>query len=182
MRSLRRAGLGLALAGLWAGSAAPMLATDNGTVEATVSVATPCIIVTPSQVDFGTLPFSPLGGVPTTNGLAAISYTNCSEIPERIYGRGTDATGSGAAGPVSWALVQAPACGNAAAPVLNEYTLATVDGVNPAQPLALADQELEIVAAGSLGAVNQLAIRMPCAGSDGAGSLMSFQAVFTATF
>jgi hypothetical protein len=177
----RRIGTFLAATALTGTIAGPTFAADNGAVDATVTVATPCILVTPSQVDFGTLPFSPLGA-PTSSGLAAVSYTNCADIPERVYARGSDATGSSPGGPITWTLTPAPACGSTTNPILNEYTVATVDGVNPAKPLSGADLELETVAAASQGAVNQLAILMPCAGSDGAGSLMSFQVTFTATF
>lgn len=181
MRTLRRTALGLVLAGLWAGSALPVLAADSGTVEATVTVATPCLIVTPNQVDFGTLPFSAIAG-PLSSGVESVSYTNCSEASQRVYGRGTDATGGSGTEAFSWTLTSLPACGSVDNPVLNQYALVAADGVNPATPLSLTDQQLEVVAGGAQGTVSMLGLYMPCAGSDGVGAIVSFQAIFTATF
>jgi hypothetical protein len=171
MGALRRAGLALALGGILAANAAPTFTADNGTVEASVTVATPCLVVTPGQIDFGTLPFS------TTQisfGVAPISYTNCSESPERVYGRGTDASGGGSA---TWSLSTVPCNGT-----LNNYTQGVTRPGNPATFLTTTDLELETVAGNLAGAYNQASITMPCAGSDGTGSYMSFQFIFTATF
>lgn len=174
MGSLRRRGLALALIGLWAIGAAPALAADNGTVDAQVTVATPCIIVTPDFVDFGTLPFTPSAYDTRGVGTAPLGYESCSGIEETVFARGSDATGTSA----TWTLSRdGYPCLN---PSPNLYRL----WLNAQTSLSLStqDQQLEVVAAGAPGTVTALNIHMPCAGSDGAGELMSLQVVFTATF
>jgi len=176
MRSLRRLAIGIALAMVWAGSALPALAAEDGTVDAQVTVATPCILAEPPSLDYGTLPFrSPTNPVQFTN--RNITLTNCGAGDERIFGRGTDATIGG--NPV-WSLVPYSACAGG----LNEYSLRTVDNTNPLFPTSLSasNQQLDIVAAGNPSFVALLQLVMPCSGSDGVGQIVTFQAVFTATF
>jgi hypothetical protein len=178
MRNLRRLAFGATLVAIWAGSAMPIMAADNGAVDAQVTVATPCIVVSPGAVDFGTLPFS-LDNAPVSMGLTGVSYTNCSASSERIFGRGTNASGNDGGGSVTWTLSQ-PICPDGG---LNIYGLWVRNPVSTSNKgLFLADEEIETVAAGDVGASNQLRLDMPCAGSDGGGAVMSFQAIFTATF
>ena len=58
MRSMKRLCIGLGLTLLWTSAASPILASESGTVAAQVTVATPCVLVSPETLDFGTLPFS----------------------------------------------------------------------------------------------------------------------------
>lgn len=178
MNPVKRAGFGLALLALWAGSATPILAADNGTVEASVSVAAPCLIVSPGQVDFGTLPFSTVSGV--SAGFENLSYANCSTAAEVVFGRGTDATGNSGGTPISWALE--PTLNGCGGIGVNQYNLSVRIPGSPNFALAATDAAIETVQPGNSGAANSLALVMPCSGSDGIGTLMSFQAIFTATF
>jgi len=174
MRSLRRAGLGLALVALWATSVTPILASDNGTVDATVTVATPCVTVSPSQLDFGTLPFSSLAFPGSAN--RPLQVHNCGSSGEQLFIRGTDATLAGAA---VWTLnAEAQPCYGG----LNEYTLIAGTGVGTSTALTKVDQLAETVGADADAATNSLALYMPCAGSNGIGSTLAFQAIFTAAF
>ena len=172
MRSMKRVGLGLALAGLWAMSASPMLAADNGTVDAQVTVATPCLIASPPSVDFGTVQFG-------ASGSHAIQVTNCGYGSELVLARGTDAAGDGGA---SWTLTNDTSpCGGGS----NNYRLQLSASTVPAgTPLALttSNQSIGSVGSGSDSLVDTLRLVMPCAGSDGIGQVMSFQVMFTATF
>lgn len=171
MSSIRRFGIGLALAALWAGSATTTLGADNGSVDATVTVATPCIVVTPSVLDFGTVPFGGLASQP-------LQYMNCGQADENIYGRATDA--SGASG--TWTLDPLRAsC--AASPGVNHYRLDLYANANAlVRPLGLVDSSIELLGSGASSVDSSIAIFMPCAGSDGIGDAMSFQITFTATF
>jgi hypothetical protein len=172
MRSFRRVAPALAIALIWASTATPILAADNGTVDASVTVATPCLLVTPSSLDFGTLAFNSTASQPVT-------YTNCGITYERVYGKGTDATGTAA----TWTLNPTfGSCGPGSADqyglYVATYSGATFTPVN----LSTTDALLESVAPNSAGVGDQLFIRMPCAGSGGGGETMSFQVTYTATF
>lgn len=171
MHSIRRLGIGLALVALWAGSATSTLAADNGSVDAQVTVATPCIVVTPSVLDFGTVPFGGLAGL-------ALQYTNCGQADENIYGRATDASGPSG----TWSLDPLRAsC--AASPGVNQYRIDVYGNSNAlVRPLGLVDSSIELLGSGASSVDTLVAIFMPCAGSDGIGESMSFQITFTATF
>ena len=172
MRSFRRAGLGLALIALWATSASPILASDNGTVDATVTVATPCISILTPTIDFGTLPFSAQDIDGT--GQYSVSYENCGATTERIWAAGTDATGTSA----TWNLIDylTTACDQP----LNTYRIQVARDSISAN-LTETAQALELLAS-STGSYVGTTLFMPCSGSDGVGQVMSFQILFTATF
>ena len=179
MRYLRRIALTAVVAALWAIPGATTFASQAG-VNATVTVAAPCITVTPASVDFGTLGFSPDNAAPAA-GYQSISYTNCGGASEQILGRGTDALGAG--GSPTWTLdpKDGEICPGRG---LNNYRLGVQSTLQPTLIVAFTttDQAIETVAASATGAINRLYINMPCAGSSGAGNTMSFQAYFTATF
>jgi hypothetical protein len=167
--------LAIALAGLWAMSASPMLAAEDGAIDAQVTVATPCIIVSPASLDYGTLPFSSAGN--PGYGARAIQLQNCGSSAEQMFARGTDATIGDS---TVWALVNADPCTGAP----NEYFLRARDNSNtgPFVGLTTTNQVLETVGAGNDALTNELQLVMPCVGSDGAGQIVTFQAIFTATF
>lgn len=175
MRRLNRLAAAVALTTALASSPITALAADSGTVDAQVTVATPCIIVSPTAVDFGTLSFTTLA----VQGYSqrSIQLQNCGTSPEQVYVRGTDATLGGS---TVWSLVAADPCSGG----LNEYFLRARDNSNtgPFVGLTTTDQALETVSAGSNALTNELQLVMPCTGSDGAGQTVTFQAIFTATF
>ena len=164
---------------LWAASATPGLAANSATVDAQVTVESACVIVSTLSVNFGTLPFSSDGGNPSS-GSSAISYTNCGGASEKIYGRGTDATGGN--GSATWSLGSPPKlCPDRG---LNNYRFGAYQNASGSNGLEFSkvDQFIESVAAGDAGLIDLLYIHMPCTGSNGAGLTMSFQAIFTASF
>ena len=173
MRSLRTATLGLAAAGLWGLAAAPGLAADNGTVDAQVTVATPCIFIVTPWIDYGTVPFSTASG--DSIAYQQVTHENCSEARERIWAAGTDAASVSA----TWELDNFGGSGACAQP-LNTYGLRLL---NTELLVDLTETAVEIEPLGPT-ASNwaSAALLMPCAGSDGAGQTMSFQIIFTATF
>jgi hypothetical protein len=157
-----------ASAALIFGTAAPTFAAETGTVDATVTVATPCINVLTPTLDFGTLPFS--SGNVLGSAQQAFRYENCGEAAEHIWAAGTDAVGTSA----TWTLSGLPpaACNG----TLNVYS---VDAAN--YNLTNQAQDIESLAAGDTN-FHTAVLYMPCVGSDGAGATMSFRILLTATF
>jgi hypothetical protein len=179
MTTMRRLILALVLAALAGGQAGPALAADSATVDATVSVEAACLTISSTEVDFGTLSFSSDGANPS-QGVEAISYTNCGGAIERIFGRGTDAAEVG--GSTTWTL--GTTTGLCPERGLNTFRAGagSTTSSNVGGLLSTVDAQLETVAGGAAGQVNVLYVSMPCTGSDGSGATMSFQAIFTATF
>ena len=159
---------------LWAAATAPVFATDNGTVDAQVTVATPCITVSPQSLDFGTLPFSTAAG--TSTQAMPVEISNCGAGPEQLYGRGTDASLGGA---TVWSLVsdQTPCAAG-----VNTFNLIFLSSTPPNTYASTTDQLLETVGSGGVANNGAVSIAMPCVGSDGAAQTLSFQILFTATF
>jgi len=151
--------------------------TDSSTVQAQVTVAAPCVQVTPSTLDYGLRPFSSGGTISSGNG--AIVVTSCSAAEQRLHGRGTDATGSSG----SWTLT----------PTLVQTFLGIPLAYCPSEPNRFAvwagltplghanATVVSAMGAGSSTSVNAT-LYMPCSGSVGAGEQMTFSIVFTATF
>ena len=157
----------VAMAVLTGGLAGPASAADSVTVDAYVTVTGPCLTTSTAVLDFGELAFESIEFSP-------ISYTNCSAARERVFGRGTNATDDG--GGETWTLDGSGApCPDRG---LDRFALTT----DALLLLATTDRELDQVDAGAPGAVGRIGLFMPCAGSNGIGSIMSFQIVFTATF
>lgn len=170
MQSLRRLGLGLALIGLWVSSAVPMLAADNGTVDAQVTVATPCVTVGPG-IDYGTLQFGAPGG-------GSSSFTSCSTALEKIYLRGTDAVSTTSS--ATWQLTSTSPSGPTCNPGLNRYLLNA--GVQSYAPvLTLSDQQVADAQPNTTETL-YTGLELPCPGSDGAGETMTFSIIVTASF
>jgi hypothetical protein len=162
-------GTGLAAAVALFASAAPAFTADNGTVDMTVQVASPCITVSPSSVTFGTKSFSLSAESPvSTDASDRPAVTNCSTSTESLFVRGSEALGSVGA---RWTL------GTPETIAVNRYGLRlngqAVALSNDAfgTPLAAADKRLALPV-----------LFMPLAGSDGSGQTMSMSVTFTATF
>jgi hypothetical protein len=173
-RHVRALLAGVALAGALV---TPALGADNGTVDATVTVATPCVLITNpdpafSFIDYGTLAFS--SGPTNVTSQRLIAYENCGQSSERIWGTGTDAAGTGA----NWQLSDDNTKNMCEFPV-NTYTLSFAGTINTW--LATTPKELEQLDGGAATSVGTV-LSMPCVGSDGVGVAMSFRILLTATF
>jgi hypothetical protein len=175
MRSMARGGLVLALMAQWLLGTAAAFGADTGTVDAKVTVAAPCITVSTLTLDFGALPLSGLGN-------KAVGYTNCGSVDEKIFGKGSDASGGSASWTLSSAFVGGASCGSGSP--TNQYSLTSYIGNtgSPYTVLNKTDQLLETVTAGATGTRDRVAISMPCSGSSGAGETMTFTLTFTATY
>jgi hypothetical protein len=162
-------------------SALPALANESATVNAKVTVASPCLTVSftnPSAtgLDFGTLAFGSGAGQGNF-----FSLTNCSTSQESISARGTDATSSTSS--AAWTLDDTffgtTTCSTN--PPTNKYALdtnlMTQTGV---VRLSKTDKLVQAIAPGA--ASMHVTVIMPCSGSAGAGETMNFQFVYTASF
>jgi len=176
--TLRRLTVVLAVAAVVGGQAGPTLATDSVTVDAQVSIIAPCLTVSTPSIDFGATLFS-RPNVPW-GASRSISYRDCSGSGEYIFGRATNASETGG-GSGSWQLTGSNLDCSDLGP--NKFGL-RVQSTTTFQETALllVDQQLEHIGADALGTINQALLRTPCTGSDGSGSTMSFQIIFTASF
>jgi hypothetical protein len=172
-----------------AATATPALGAVAGTVDAKVTVASPCIMLSRSSIDFGGGGLSRPGTPMTQLQNHQLDVASCGTGAQTLYARGTNAVASDGSGD-TWSLVQAgqsDLCtvgpntyiltnrlwnGSASVAVTGLTTVnrAFVDGAG--SPYGLAG-------AASL-RVDQL-LFMPCAGSVGAGKAMSFQLTYTAS-
>ena len=181
MNADRRLALVLATAALAGGLASPTLAADQRTVDAVVTIDAPCLTVTTSNLDFGRHLLSPDGELPVAV-LQDIGYASCSGTPERVFARGTDASGPSA----SWALVnQFQACPEWGTDRFGLRATSSRIGEQRTYDtwyLGTADVEIETLPGDATGAVRSIDLLLPCQGSNGSGQTMSFRLVFTATF
>lgn len=179
-RKITRATVGLAIAAAYLVlSAVPSFGDNVGTVNAQVTVAAPCVTLSTTSIDFGTILFAtnpPTG--PTSKYILPYTITNCSSAKETLYVKGTDATSTSSS--TRWTLNWIGPC--TAGP--NNYGMrATEQWVGggysdltttaQALPTALPD--------GTAKSYNN-EIFSPCAGSDGAGETMTMQIVYTVAF
>ncbi len=167
---------GLLAACAIAASATPAFGDEIGTVSGQVTPAAPCIQVTPPQLDFGTLGFSPSAASPE-GGSRGVSITNCGPGSQNVLAHGTYASSTQG---TSWYLEPSPTdlCATT-----NRFGLKIDTGTRIVE-LSITGAlgggaPIEPVAAGQTAAWNALLV-MPCGGSSGAGEIMTFSYVFTA--
>ena len=157
-------------------TAGPSLGADNVTINASVSVAAaavPCITSSGSY-DFGSnVAFSQAGAanqVTLAGGTVNLS-TACATVPQNILVRST-AFGNGIGG-ASWALT-------------NDQTDICTGGVNRTTlrisniPVANADTQFASSIGPNTTVPAPATLRMPCAGSSGAGTTMNATVTVTA--
>lgn len=155
-----------------AASAAPAFGDSEGTVSAQVTVAAPCIQVSPGQLDFGTLGFSQSATSPQA-ATRPLDLSNCGGSSQNIFARGTNATSTGG---TNWTLEpnQPDLCST-----LDRFGQRIITTV-ASYPLSLQDTSVASLSGGQTSSVDA-ALVMPCVGSSGAGEVMTFSYVFTAT-
>jgi hypothetical protein len=140
-------------------------------VSASVTVAAPCIAVTPTQLVFGTLGFSQ-NATSSVSASRALSVTNCGTAAENVFARGTNATSTAG---TTWTLEenQGDLCST-----LNRFAQ-RIDTGTISIPLTTEDKAVASVAGGQASSLTALLV-MPCVGSGGAGEVMTFSYLFTA--
>jgi hypothetical protein len=180
---LRVAALGAIVLAILAASAGPVFGDDTGTVQATVTAATPCLLIQGStSINFGTATFSTAGpqfGNALAKPVGTSTLANCTAAAELLFARATDATGSGNA---AWSLQ--PNLDNPCTAGTDKFSVMSGDG-SFNQFLSTTNGEFaSISAAGTLGDTKPIGFSMfmPCSGSSGAGQTMSFAYIYTATF
>jgi hypothetical protein len=157
-----------------------------GTVSAAESVGL-CLIVHASTLDFGTNSFDDGTAVPivaTYDGTSQTSFDveNCGQTDVEVVAHGTDATSRASA--ATWGLtsIVAPAtpCDVNGPSTTNAYGLQDdAAGVGVA-PLTDIDGTVDPSLAAGTSRAHQVAIQMPCVGSDGAGEIFDLTVVYTA--
>jgi hypothetical protein len=168
-------------------SVVPAFGADSGIVSAKVTVAAPCITVSPTTaVDFGTHAFTATGPVNTTpqeQGGGTSSVSNCGGGAENVAVKGTNANApSGAA----WSLVARTQPVGTCDLGTNKYVL-KVNAYDTTWQTLLAGFDATstsqlLTNAGAGATVNiDYDLWMPCSGSSGGGETMTFQIVYTAS-
>jgi hypothetical protein len=177
----KAAGAAATAAAFFFASVLPASSADSGTVQAKVTVASPCLTITGAitsmgSLDFGTLPFSTTSGN-SGKGVGAGRVENCAATAENFSVRGTNAVGTDA----TWTLVD-PRPNNVCSAGINKYLVTPTKSpvATGNVGLSLADQLLVNVPASQWVDLS-VGLSMPCSGSDGAGQNMSFQIIYTAS-
>lgn len=170
-------------------SALPALGADSGTVNAQVTVASPCLTLDVTSINFGTGSFSQPSQAMTQLQNHQLNVSSCGTTSQGLFARGTDATASDGSD-ATWALIgsaQSDLCTQG----LNKYFLSNYlwngssqvasVGITPVnrQFVDQTSAGYRLAAGGSL-RIDQL-LFMPCTGSAGAGKTMNFQLTYTAT-
>jgi hypothetical protein len=152
----------------------PLMAADNGTVDAevTVEAAAACLELSTSSISFGTLAL----GAENAAGTPGITVSNCGDAEATILASGTNAGGTDAA----WTLVDSAAtCADTLGTDNYHLGLATALGASIAT-LSTSNKEVGVLA--GAGSVDHVArISTACPGSSGAGQTMSMQINYIAT-
>jgi hypothetical protein len=176
MSHLRHLAIAMATAALLGGLASPVLAEEAVTVDATVTMAAPCLTVSTPSLDFGVTHFSTDANPGV--GDQPITYTSCSAASERVFVRGTDAAEVGG-GTTAWTLsATTNGCDQDLGP--NVFKLVAYRLSGPIWNLGKFDQQVETLDPGADGSLDRIQFTAPCVGSDGSGATLSFS--ITATF
>jgi hypothetical protein len=141
-------------------------------------IASSCLVVSPTTVDFGSLEFTqPIGMRPSAapaEATAAVTVRNCSSQGQTILVRGGPAVGTG----VVWAHAP-PGVDVCVGP--NLFIQGVRDASGTAKRLTIVDQVFKSMPAGATEPVT-LTLTPPCSGSIGAGVQLSVKYTFVATF
>ena len=161
----------------------PASASSSGTLNATVTVASPCILLDKDAVDFGSLGFS--STTTPTNGTKTAQLTNCGGQAEDILARGSDAVDSSSL-PL-WTLWGTSNQVNPCALGPGYFfQWSAIDGyANPNPTWSLVSSVEHVIASRvAAGTPNTLeaTVTMPCSGSGGAGATAHFSFIYTASF
>ena len=149
----------------------------EATVTASLRIASSCLVVSPTTVDFGTLEFSqPAAMRPNAapaEATAAVTLRNCSTQSQSVLVRGGPAVGPG----VIWGHTP-PGADVCVGP--NLFIQGVRDASGAARRLTIVDQPFKSLAAGATEPVT-LTLTPPCSGSIGAGVQVSVKYTFVAT-
>jgi hypothetical protein len=149
----------------------------EATVTATMRIASSCLVVSPTTVDFGSLEFTQPAGTRSNpapaEATAAVTVRNCSSQGQTILVRGGPAVGTG----VVWAHAP-PGADVCIGP--NLFIQGVRDASGATKRLTIVDQAFKSMPAGANEPVT-LTLTPPCSGSTGAGVQVSVKYTFVAT-
>jgi hypothetical protein len=167
-----------------AAGAVPAFTADSGSVVATVNVGAPpapCLTLSTSAVDFGTLPFSDpaAASTPTERASPSVHVASCSTAPEVVWLGANDATtASGGTWGIPGGLNSENTC--SLGPNLYLPSYATSSPFLGAGRLYRSWVSLPTFAPNA-GTDLTFQIQMPCQGSVGAGETASMTFTVAAT-
>jgi hypothetical protein len=148
------------------------------TISATVSGQSVSMTVSPTSIDYGTVPFeTSRSSLAAPGGAITFTAENTSNVAVDFMVRGTDANGTGTA----WALTpDAPGCPTTNPANWNKFRHSVTPTSALAKFLTTAAEPLSenVAADGTTQFTSE--IYMPCFGSDGAGEQRSTSIVLTA--
>jgi hypothetical protein len=148
----------------------------EATVTATLQIASSCLVVSPTAVDFGTLEFTQPSTARTSaapaEATAAVSLRNCSSQSQSVLVRGGPAVGTG----VIWGHAP-PGADVCIAP--NLFIQGVRDASGTAKRLTIVDQTFKTLPAGATEPIT-LTLTPPCSGSTGAGQQLTVKYTFVA--
>jgi hypothetical protein len=138
-----------------------------------VTVASPCVEVTPGTLDFGVLSFSNFE-TDASSAALPLNVESCATAPEHLLVHGTRATGASGA---EWTHAREPDIESiCAAP--NRFRQAILFQGGPRYLTGLPVTIGPPVEPGA-GSDIEASMTMPCVGSDGAGQERRFSYIFT---
>jgi hypothetical protein len=165
----------IASATAFALSATPGFSSE-GSVNATVTASAPCLIIQNASIDFGTAEFSTsTAEVRLAKPQGASTIRSCSSSTQNLFARGTNATGNGAL-PATWTLGAPAVCS-----ATNRYVAGTSRTGFGTSSLSTANVPFGTLAGDASDGL-AFSMTMPCTGSSGAGQVMTFSYLYTATF
>ncbi len=155
-------------------TAFPTLGADNGTVNATVATAAPCMTLDMTSVDFGVHSFQPALADGFAGGPVVVS--DCSTVNQELFVSGTNASSTSSS--VVWTLTDSS---DPCAAGLDTFRVSAVNALLGNQNiLPTLFRSIGPVWAGSPATIN-LNLWMPCEGSSGQGETMTFDINFLVT-
>ncbi|HEY4670046.1 MAG TPA: hypothetical protein VIH05_09755 [Tepidiformaceae bacterium] len=170
-------------------AAGPAFSADNGAVNATVTVATPCLTVPSTTINYGTKSFATVNTGESTSTGPELSIGSCSEAPQFLAVRGDDMVSNDMS--AAWTLssmAETTTCfqdGAGAASTVDRYKHELTYGPNTPPSSVLLTKSL-----GTLGIMSGIGtgwnitphLYMPCSGSGGVGQTMNTIIIFTAYY
>jgi hypothetical protein len=187
LKRLLAAGLLIAAVASVGLTARPVFSQDSGVVNATVTVATPCLTVPSTTINYGTKGFANTIIGDSWVNAAQFMVESCSPTPQSLSARGQAMTGISAAWSLSSAglLTTCYQDGPTQPITLNRYKHKITYGP-PASPtvILLTTSDTVLGTMSAIGTAYNVTPRlyMPCSGSDGVGQAMSTTITFTASY
>ena len=167
-------------------TAGPVFSADSGTVNATVTVTSPCLTVPETVIDYGNKGFASVTTGDSTAVGAEFLIESCSADSQSVSVSGAEMKGSTAVWNLSTNVANTTCFQEGAGQTvtLNAYRHEIMLS-HYAEPttLTMGNSLLGVMSpSGTPGWKSTPKLYMPCAGSDGVGQTMSTTITFTASY